>query len=85
MKLKKELVDELIRLSKKYYKTGNTDVLPALNKANDDLELKSKATRYVVDLIEDLARFAQYSGKGTNEGIYQALEAFGITVEEKED
>lgn len=81
MKLKKELVDEVIRLSKKYYKAGETGILPALFKANDELELKGKTTRHVVDLIGDLAKFSQRSGEGTYDDIYKALEIFGVIVE----
>ena len=81
MKLKKELVDEVIRLNKKYYKTGEVDILPALFKAKDELELKGKTNRYVVDLVGDIAMFTQRSGVGTYENIYKALEAFGVIVE----
>lgn len=85
MKLKKELVDEVIRLNKKYFKTGDVDMLPALREAlikvKDELELKGKTTHYVVDLIGDLAMFSQCSGKGTYEDIYKALEVFGVIVE----
>lgn len=81
MKLKKELVDEVIRLTKKYYKTGDIDIFPALFKASDELKQNDKATHYVVDLIGELAKFSQRSGKGTYKDIYKALEAFGVIVE----
>lgn len=84
MKLKKELVDEVIRTNKKYYRTGDTDILPALFKARGELELKCKTTYYVINLIEDIAKFSQRSGVGTYEDIYKALEALGIIVEDKE-
>jgi hypothetical protein len=85
MKLKKELVDDVIRLYKKYFRTGDADILPALFKAKDELEFKCKENRYVVGLIRDMAKFIQFSGKGTYEDIYKALEVFGIIVGEKEE
>lgn len=81
MKLKKELVDEVIRLNKKYYKTGEVDILPALFNAKNELELKGKTKHYVVDLIGNIARFTQRSGVGTYEDIYKALSIFGVIVE----
>ena len=82
MKLDKKLVDEVIRLTKKYYKDGDTDHLPALIKAKNVLE--EKAPWRVVDLIGDLATYTQRSGKWTYEDIYKALAVFGIIVEENE-
>lgn len=82
MKLKKELVDELIRISKTYYRTGKTDFLTELNEA--EIKLKQKngwITWDVINLIEDLSKFIQYSGKGTNNDIHKALEVFGVIVE----
>ena len=82
MKLDKRLVDEIIKLTKKYYETGDEDYLPALFEAK--YALKEKATWREADLLQDLARYTQTSGKGTYDNIYRALEAFGIIVENKE-
>ena len=79
MKLDKKLVDEVIRLTKKYYKTGDVDYLPKLREVSDEIE--KKASWRVVDLIGDLAKYIQRSGKGTYDDIYRALAAFGIEVE----
>ena len=85
MKLKKELVDEVIRLNKKYFsEAGDADMLPALRRAEDALEQECKKNRYVATLVGNLAMFTQCSGKGTYEDIYKALAVFGITVEDKE-
>lgn len=81
MKLKKELVDEVIRLHKKYFRTGDVGILPALREVEKELKLKGKTTRYVVDLIGDIAKFIQLSGKGTYEDIYKSLAIFGVIVE----
>lgn len=81
MKLKKDLVDELIRINKKYFRTSDTDILPALREAEDALKQECKATHYVVELIGDLAMFTQHSGKGTYQDIYKALAIFGVIVE----
>ena len=83
MKLDKRLVDEVIRLTKKYYRTRDADNLPALHKAEE--VLKENATWQVVNLIEDLAAYTQKSGKGTYDDIYKALAVFGIIVEELEN
>lgn len=81
MKLKKELVDEVIRLNKKYYTTGDTDLLPALFEAENQPELNGKTTDGVVDLIGDIAKFTQCSGRGTYDDIYKVLAIFGVIVE----
>lgn len=83
MKLKKELVDELIRITKVYFRTGETDILPELIKVKNEIIQKygEFIIYYVISLIEDLAMFAQRTGKGTNEDIYRALEVFGVIVE----
>lgn len=83
MRLDKRLVDEVIRLTKKYYNTGDEDHLPALYEAEKVLE--ENATWQVVYLIEALAQYTQVSGKGTYEDIYKALAVFGIIVEELEN
>ena len=82
MKLDKKIADEVIKLTKKYYETGDEDYLPALFEAERALE-KSAPWR-VVKLLGDLAKYTQRSGKGTYEDIYKALAVFDIIVEEKE-
>ena len=83
MKLDKKLVDEVIRLTKKFFETSVTDHIDALWEAKK--ALKEEATWREVVLIRDLAKYAQVSGKGTYEDIYKALEIFGIVVEELEN
>lgn len=82
MTLDKRLVDEVIRLTKKYYETKNTGYLSILNEARE--ALKEKSTRTVADLLTVLAKYIQVSGKGTYDDIYEALEVYGIIVEDKE-
>lgn len=87
MTLDKRLVDDVIRLTKKYYETDDTDYLQALVEAKRVLR-KTVAWQVVewqaVELISDLARYTQISRKGTYDDIYKALAVFGIIVEEKE-
>lgn len=83
-KLDKKLVDEVIRLTKKYYRTSDVDIIPAIRKAENELEQNNKANWDLVRLIGDLASYTQNSGKGTYEDIYKALGAFGIIVSEGE-
>ena len=83
MKLNKELVDELIRLTKKFFRTGDIDLLDAYRKAEETLKYHKGCWRST-DLISDLARYAQYIGKGTYENIYKALAVFGIEVVKNE-
>jgi hypothetical protein len=82
MKLEKKLVDEVIRLTRKYYETGDEDYLPKLNKAGKVLE--ESASWQVVRLLGDLAKYTQHSANGTYDDIYKALAVFGIIVEDKE-
>lgn len=81
MKLKKELVDEVIRINKKYFRTGEVDILPAMREAENALKQECKKNSYVVDLIGDIAKFTQRSGVGTYKDIYKALAIFGVIVE----
>lgn len=83
MTLNKTLVDEVIRLTKKYYKSNDIDYLYALIEAKK--VLKENATWQVVDLLCDVAQYTQLSGKGTYDDIYKTLAVFGIIVEEKEN
>ncbi len=81
MKLDKKLVDEVIKVTRKYYETGDEDYLPKLFEAR--YALSEKATWKVSDLLTDLARYTQRSN-GTYEDIYRALAVFGIIVEDKD-
>lgn len=83
MKLDKRLVDEVIRLTKKYYQTGDVDYLPKLREVKNEIE--KKAPWRAVNLIGDLAMYTQRSGKGTYDDIYKALAVFGIIVEKIEN
>ena len=82
MKLDKRLVDEVIKLTKKYYETGDEDYLPALFEAKGALE--ESAPWAAIRLLGDLAQYTQRSGKGTYNDIYKALEIFGFIIEDKE-
>ena len=82
MKLEKIKVDEVIKLTRKYYETEMRDYLPKLFEAR--VALKEKATWREAELLADLAKYTQRSGKGTYEDIYRALAVFGIIVEDKE-
>lgn len=84
IRLEKRLVDELLRITKKYYKTGDIDILPAVREAENELQQECKTTFEVIRLIGDLAKFSQRSGKGTYDDIYKALEVFEIIVKGKE-
>ena len=80
IRLDKKLVEEVIRLTKKYYKTGNTDYLDERYEIKK--VLKENTTWQTVDLLDNLAKYTQVSGKGTYDDIYRALEIFGIIVKE---
>lgn len=83
MKLDKRLTNEVIRLTRKYFATGDTDYLKALHEAEEVLEKSS--SWQVVKLLGDLAKYTQRSANGTYDDIYKALAVFGIIVEEKEE
>ena len=82
MKLNKKLVDEFIRLTKEYYETSVAYHSLALREAIKVLE--ENVTQPAVELLYDLAKYTQISGKGTYDDIYNALAVFGIIVEDKE-
>ncbi len=82
MKLDKKLVDEVIRLTMKYFETGSMYYLPRLNRRRQVLEECS--SWQTSRLVYDLARYTQESGNGTYDDIYNALAVFDIIVEEKE-
>ncbi|HSH51199.1 MAG TPA: hypothetical protein VK982_05705, partial [Bacteroidales bacterium] len=75
MTVDKRLVDNVIILAWQYHETGDTDYIPKLIGAKRVLEENS--TLRLTELIHDLAKYTQLSGKGTREDIYNALAAFG--------
>ncbi len=83
MKLDKRLVDEVIRLTKKYYETNDTDYLQPLVEAKRVLR-KTVSWQVVewqaIELVSDLAQYTQLSRKGTYDDIYKALAVFDIEV-----
>lgn len=86
MKLNKKLVDEVIRITRKYYSSGDRDLFPAMREKEEKLKetiSDKKNAGNIVDLIVDLARYSIYSD-GSYAQIYKALEGFGIIVEMEE-
>lgn len=82
MKLRVDLVNDLIRITRMYYRTGKTDFLTELDEAEYKLKQNNVWVTYdLISLIEDLAKFTQNSGIGTNKDIYKVLEVFGVIVE----
>lgn len=81
MKLNKTHLDEVLRLTKKYFKLRDTDLLAALRVAEQTLQEENKVNYNIIQLIGNLAMFTQLSGKDSDEAIYKALAAFGIEVE----
>ena len=80
MKLNKTHLDEVIRLTKKYFKLRDTDLLAALRVAEQTLQEENNVNYNIIQLIGNLAMFSQHSGIGTHKDIYKALAAFGIEV-----
>jgi len=80
MTLDKKLVDEVIRLTRKYYRTKDSDYLPKLIEA--EKVLVKKVRWETATLLYDMAKYTQLSGRGTYDDIYKALAVFGIIVEE---
>ncbi len=82
MNLRKDLVNDFIRITRMYYRTGKTDFLTELNEAEKKLRQNNVWITYdLISLIEDLAKFTQNSGIGTYNDIYKVLELFGVIVE----
>lgn len=82
MKLKKELVDELIKATKELFGNSYNKMDMLLdNFSNSAGKVRDISNYYTTDLISNLAMFTQQSGKGTYEDIYKALAIFGVIVE----
>ncbi len=81
-KLDKKLVDELIRITRKYYSpNGDTDLLPAMGDAKDKLKEKCNINWHVRVLIEDLAKNSQHLNR-SYQVIYDTLKLWGYEVVE---
>jgi len=78
IKIYKREVDDLIRLTKKFWKTGDSDFL----KARKELIVNSECANvgyYITDIVETMATIISNHG-GTYKQVYQSLEAFGVTI-----
>jgi len=80
MKLDKKKVDEVIRITKKYYKTGDVDLLDI--SFNIKKELVDVSNWNTTDLVADLSKFTQ-NKHGTYQQIYAALAVFGIEIQDE--
>ena len=86
--IKKETLDELIRIIKKYHKTGDTDLLPKYMVLGNELaeQAFSKDNKGVCfrDLVSSIYGGFGLNQNATNETVYEIFNLLGISVEEDE-
>ena len=72
-------VDNLIRLTKKFWKTGDADFLGAIKGLTVKSEYDSCIDYDLTEIVESMATIvARFNG--TYKQVYQSLEAFGVTI-----
>ena len=80
----KENLDELIRLTKKYYRTGDVDLLPAMRCESEQLSLSVRGDSHAAISISDIVS-AMFSGFGlkrdaTYQDVYDVFALLGYDV-----
>jgi hypothetical protein len=80
----KENLDELIRLTKKYYRTGDVDILPAIHKAAGQLSVSVCGDVHAGIAISDIVS-AIFGGFGlkrdaTYQDVYDVFALLGYEV-----
>ena len=79
--IKKETLDELIRVQRKYYKTSDVDILPLKNNICDELSEQAFNDEikwiHFCDLVSAIINLY---GQNTNQTFYEVFELIGIRV-----
>ena len=84
-KVNKKSMDELIRISKKYWRTGDTDLVPARIKFAEELSDQAFGNDYNWCSFSDLVNSAvKFNKRITNQTIYKMFALAGISVNEDE-
>jgi DNA helicase TIP49 (TBP-interacting protein) len=84
MNITKKDFDRYVKIVKKYYRTGDVDLITHMHKVKAELE-KSTSNRYAIELIQDLSTIAQWSGRQTYEQLYKAYESMGYVIDYSEE
>lgn len=80
----KKSMDELIRISKKYRRTGDTDLLPARIEFAEELSNQAFGNDYSWCSFSDLVSSAvKFNESITNETIYAMFALAGIAVDQE--
>ena len=84
----KELLDELIRLTRKYWKTSDKDVLPLKTIVARELSEKVFKTSYrwicFGDFVNAIIGETGFQPGAKNDVVYKAFEAVGYAIKEDE-
>ncbi len=83
-KLDKQLVGELIRVMKKYWRTGDTDLLAKKREVMETLEKslgEEKNPECIVDLIDHITRIMHFKSV-TYATVYKIINLLGYELEE---
>ena len=78
----KELVDNVIRTGRKYYKDGDTDYLPAYHSAGQKLR---EANKQVYRLVDNCTAFVAYPDSYSYKQIYHVVDYLCGTNLEQEN
>jgi len=79
-KIDKDKLDEVIRVGKRWWKSGDVDILKARNAiSKDNIECPD-----LREVVGELVRYAHYHNL-TYQVIYNTLEALGIKILDDED
>ena len=81
MNIRKSEVNKLIAITKKYFKSGDTDLLPAMREMESNIK-ERRVSSGAVETVTSLARISQNYGTQTYEQIYAATMAMGHEIEE---
>lgn len=80
----KKSMDELIRICKKYWRTGDTDIIRAIIKLAEELSDQAFGNNYNWCSFSDLVNSAvKFNESITNQTIYRMFALAGISVDEE--
>lgn len=83
----KGLVDEIIRITRKYRETGDTDILSGKHqvamKLSESMFGDNMKWCPICDLVNSIVGTSGLMVNATNQQVYEAFKLFGITVREQ--
>lgn len=88
MKIKKSTLDQLIRLTRKYARTSDVDILPAKNEVANKLSLQAFNTQKhwlgFNNILEPIVGVTPFSKGYTYQTVYDVLKLLGFEIESED-